>query len=84
MTGTQKMALPEFREKVTSSILDLLSNLPEAHKKVFIWKHYRGWKVEEIAVTLKYSKTEVENILRHINSILFEKTGILLMKCPAD
>ena len=80
MTGVKKLAQPEFREKVTSSILELLSHLPEMHKNVFIWKHYRGWRVEEIAAALKCSRAEVENILRQINSLLFQRTGALLTK----
>ena len=33
---------PDVREKVTRSILETLSDLPDNQKKMFIWKHYRG------------------------------------------
>jgi DNA-directed RNA polymerase specialized sigma24 family protein len=78
MTGTKKLAQPEFRERVTSSILDMLAHLPEAHKKMFIWKHYHGWPVDKIAEHLKCNRADVEGILRQINSSLFQKTGALL------
>jgi DNA-directed RNA polymerase specialized sigma24 family protein len=78
MIGIKKLAQPELREQVTSSILEMLAHLPEAHKKMFIWKHYHGWPVDKIAEDLKCNKTDVEGILRQINSSLFQKTGALL------
>ncbi|PYV39364.1 MAG: hypothetical protein DMG06_23340 [Acidobacteria bacterium] len=78
MTATKKLAQPELREQVTSSILEMLALLPEAHKKMFICKHYHGWPLDKIAEDLKCNRADVEAILRQINSSLFQKTGALL------
>jgi DNA-directed RNA polymerase specialized sigma24 family protein len=78
MTHVEKLAQPELRERLTSSILELLAHLPEAHKKMFIWKHYHGWKEDRIAEYMKCNKVEVESILRQIHSALFRRTEALI------
>jgi DNA-directed RNA polymerase specialized sigma24 family protein len=78
MLAYQKMAEPQFRELITTSILDVLSQLPESHKNIFIWKHYRGLCVEDIASNLKCSSSDVEMALQQVNSALLQKAGALL------
>jgi DNA-directed RNA polymerase specialized sigma24 family protein len=78
MIAVRKMMQPEVREKVTFSILETLSHLPENQKKIFIWKHYCGWPVEKIAGILKCSITEVEGTLRSTSLVLSRKAGALL------
>jgi DNA-directed RNA polymerase specialized sigma24 family protein len=78
MIKFEKLAQPELREKVTSTILEMLAHLPEAHKKMFVWKHYCGWQEQQIADNLRCSKADVENTLRQINLTLFQKTGDVL------
>ena len=72
------LAKADLREKMTSSILELLAHLPETHKKMFVWKHYHGWQVEKIADRLRCSRADVEGILRQINSNLLQRAGSLL------
>ena len=78
MIAVRKLMQPEIREQMTASILDTLSRLPETEKKVFIWKHYRGWPVEKIAGVLKCSITEVDRTLRVTNALLSQQAGTLL------
>jgi DNA-directed RNA polymerase specialized sigma24 family protein len=78
MIVARKLMQPEVRERMTSSILETLSHLPENQKKIFIWKHYCGWSVQKPADILKCSITEVENTLRAIHLVLSQKAGALL------
>jgi len=78
MIAVRKLMQPEIREKMTVSILDTLSQLPETQKKMFVWKHYCGWPVERIAGALKCSIAEVDRTLRTINSLLSQQAGTLL------
>lgn len=78
MFAVRKVMQPEIREKMTSSILEMLSHLPEQQKNIFVWKHYYGWSIERIAGMLKCSITEVDNTLRSINAMLSRKVGPLL------
>jgi DNA-directed RNA polymerase specialized sigma24 family protein len=79
MVLVKRLMQPELREKVTSVILDILAHLPEVQKKIFVWKHYCGWRVEDIADRLQCSKAEVENTLGHIHSALLQRAGTLLV-----
>ncbi|MBM3803435.1 MAG: sigma-70 family RNA polymerase sigma factor [Acidimicrobiia bacterium] len=78
MFAAQKLMQPEVREKMTISILDMLSHLPEAEKNMFIWKHYCGWPVEKIASALKCSVAEVDRTLRSTNALLSSQVGSVL------
>ena len=78
MIAVRKLMQPEIREKMTVSILDTLSRLPETEKNMFIWKHYCGWTVERIAGVLKCSITEVDRTLRTINALISQQAGTLL------
>jgi DNA-directed RNA polymerase specialized sigma24 family protein len=69
---------------VTSSILHLLAILPEAHKKIFIWKHYHGWPEAEIASRLGWGTYEVERTLDEIRHTLFQRTEAILLNEPAS
>jgi DNA-directed RNA polymerase specialized sigma24 family protein len=78
MIAVRKPMQPEIREKMTASILETLSRLPETEKNVFVWKHYCGWPVERIAGVLKCSIAEVDRTLRTINALLSQQAGTLL------
>jgi DNA-directed RNA polymerase specialized sigma24 family protein len=78
MAELDRLARADLRERMTSSILELLAHLPETHKKMFVWKHYHGWPVETIAERLRCNRADVEGILRQINSNLLERAGSLL------
>ena len=78
MIAVRKLMQPEIREKVTVSILDTLSQLPETEKKMFVWKHYCGWPVEKIAGALKCSIAEVDRTLRTINALVYQQAETLL------
>jgi DNA-directed RNA polymerase specialized sigma24 family protein len=79
MINAKKLASPEVREKVTFSILHLLAILPEAHKKIFIWKHYHGWPETQIASRLGWSTSDVERTLNEIRRTLFQRTEAILL-----
>jgi|GEM_PF-2344757 DNA-directed RNA polymerase specialized sigma subunit, sigma24 homolog len=78
MTNLNKLALPEMREQLASSILEVLAVLPEAHRNVFIWKHYYGWSETQIASRLGCSTSEVENTLLEIGRTIFQRAQALL------
>jgi hypothetical protein len=68
----------EFRQKVTEVILEVLAQLPEDPRNIFIWNHYCGYQPPQIAKILRCSPLEVETTLTMINSILYERTRALL------
>lgn len=78
MFAARKPMQPEIRDKMTASILETLSRLPETEKNMFIWKHYWGWPVDKIAGALKCSIAEVDRTLRTVNSIIAQRAGALL------
>jgi DNA-directed RNA polymerase specialized sigma24 family protein len=78
MMGANKLSQPEIREKLTSSILQLLALLPEAHRNIFIWKHYYGWPESQIASRLGCSTSEVENTLDEIGRTLSQRVQAIL------
>jgi DNA-directed RNA polymerase specialized sigma24 family protein len=78
MIAARKLMQPEIRERMTTSILEALSRLPETEKNMFIWKHYCGWPVEKIAGTLKCNTAEVDRTLGTINTIISQRAGALL------
>jgi DNA-directed RNA polymerase specialized sigma24 family protein len=78
MIAVRNFMQPEVREKMTVSILNTLSRLPETEKNIFIWKHYSGWPVERIASVLNCSTTEVDRTLRTVNALLSQQAETLL------
>ena len=78
MIAVRKLMQPDVREKMTASILETLSRLPETEKNMFVWKHYCGWPVEKIAGALKCSIAEVDRTLRTVNALLSQQAGTLL------
>ena len=82
MITDHKFRHPEFRKKVTDCILEVLAQLAEADRNIFIWSHYHGYQVELIAEILGRSGGEVETKLGVINSILYQKIGSLLAEDP--
>jgi DNA-directed RNA polymerase specialized sigma24 family protein len=82
MVADHRFRDPEFRQKVTDGILEMLAGLAEAHMKIFIWNHYRGYQTERIAEILRCSPAEVETTLGAINSILYHKIRGLLAEDP--
>ena len=63
----------EFRERVTRVILEILADLPETQRNIFIWNHYRGYQPEQIAEILGCRPSEIETALDTINSILCQR-----------
>jgi DNA-directed RNA polymerase specialized sigma24 family protein len=80
MMTANKLSHPEIREKVTSSILHLLATLPEAHKNIFVWKHYYGWPEPQIASRLGCSPSDVENTLQEIRRTLIQRTEAIMLE----
>lgn len=78
MIAFRKPVPPEIREKMTVSILETLSHLPEKQKKIFVWKHYCGWPIEKIAEMLKCSISEVDHALQSVQLLLSKKAGSFL------
>jgi hypothetical protein len=67
-----------FREKVTEVILETLAHLPETHRNIFVWNHYRGCSVKQIAEILDWKSPEIEAALDAISSTLYQRTWGLL------
>ncbi|MEW5976015.1 MAG: sigma-70 region 4 domain-containing protein [Acidobacteriota bacterium] len=78
MFAVRKMLQPELRERLSVLIVEMLNHLPEKQKNAFIWKHYLGWKEDQIALNLKCSRAEVESMLHQLNSMLFREAGAIL------
>jgi len=78
MARVDRLARGDLREKMTSSILEILAHLPEAHKKIFVWKHYHGWQTEKIAEKLRCNRADVEGILQQIDMNLLHRAGSLV------
>jgi DNA-directed RNA polymerase specialized sigma24 family protein len=78
----------ELREKATVAILEMLADLPETQRNIFVWNHYCGYQPKQIAEMLRWSSPEVEAALDATNSMLYERTRSLLagsnMGSPVD
>jgi Sigma-70, region 4 len=84
MNPVRKFRHFEFRERVTDAILGMLAHLPETHRNIFIWSHYRGYQSGQIAEILGWSSLRVEATLGGINSILYQKARALLAESQFD
>jgi hypothetical protein len=82
MNAVHNFRQAEFREKVTQAILEVLAQLPEAQRDIFIRNHYYGCSLKEIAGILGCGPSEVETTLGLINSILYQRTRALLTGDP--
>ncbi len=82
MTPVRKFRYLEFRERVIDAILGMLAHLPETHRNIFIWSHYRGYQAGQIAEILGWSSPSVEATLGGINSILYQEARALLAEAP--
>jgi hypothetical protein len=82
MFADRNFTQPEFRERVTGAILEMLADLPETLRNTFIWNHYRGYQPKQIADILRCSPSEVEATLDALNSILYQRTHSLLVEHP--
>ena len=80
MGKANKLSHPEIREKLTSSILHLLASLPEAHRNIFVWKHYHGWPESQIASRLGFSSADVENTLHEISRTVIQRAEAILLE----
>jgi RNA polymerase sigma factor (sigma-70 family) len=78
MIAERNFRQSEFRERVTEAILQVLADLPETQRNIFVWNHYRGFPPKQIAEMLRCSPSKVEVILDAINSILYRRTRSLL------
>jgi DNA-directed RNA polymerase specialized sigma24 family protein len=68
----------DVREQMAHAILDFLAHLPEAHKQAFVWRHYGGYGVDQIARKLLNCRpAEVEGILDQIDSTLLKRASTL-------
>ena len=61
----------EYREVVTKAILEILTELAEIQRKIFVWNHYCGYRPKQIAELLGFSPSEIEGTLDVTNSIVF-------------
>ena len=78
MMGVNNFKGAEFRESLTDSVLEVLAYLPETQRNIFVWKHYCGYQLGQIAVSLGCGLSEVESTLGMINSIIFKRAHALL------
>ncbi len=78
MGRREKFKEVETREKLTRVILEVLDHLPEAQRKVFVWRHYQGLEIDRIAENLHCSYNDVEKILQQIGATLACRTAQML------
>jgi len=72
----------EFREMVTQVILKMLARFPERQRDIFIWNHYRGYSLRQIAEVLRCTPADVEATLDTLNLALYQETRALLSGGP--
>ena len=72
----------EFREMVTQVILKVLARLPERQRNIFIWNHYCGYPLRQIAEILRCAPVDVEATLDTVNSALYQEMRALLAGGP--
>ena len=82
MIAIQTFRDPEFRERLTEVILEVLAQLPETHRNIFVWNRYRGYQPGHLAEMLGWSSAEVEATLGEIQLILCRRTRALLAADP--
>ena len=70
----------EFRERATQIVLETLARLPETLRNIFVWSHYRGCSVNQIAEMLDWRSPEIEAALDAISSTLYRRTRRLLVQ----
>jgi hypothetical protein len=73
-----QLRLPEYRERVVDAILEMLADLPEMQRDLFISSHYKGHDIGKIAEILGWENREVETALDTVNAIRYGKTRELL------
>ncbi len=78
MIAAHNFRQSEFRERATQGIVEMLTQLPETQRNIFVWNHYRGYAPKQIAEILKCSASDVETNLDVINSILYQRTRCLI------
>src|SRR5262245_54993332 len=72
----------EFRERLTEAILEVLAELSETQRNIFVWNHYDSYRPKQIAEILSCSPSEVEAALDATNRILYQRTRSLLKEDP--
>ena len=79
MITVRNFRYAELREKVAETILEGLAQLPEPQRSIFVWNHYYGYRVEQIAEILKWTVSDVETTLGLTNLMLYKKARGLLV-----
>ena len=62
-----------FREKLTEVVLETLASVPEIPKSIFVWNHYCGCSVQQIAERLDRRSAEIEATLDAIDRVLRQR-----------
>lgn len=57
------MTQRDWKEKTTRVIIDAINRLPQTERDAFVFKHYKGMAVVEIANHLQRTAQETESIL---------------------
>lgn len=58
------------RTKLSERILEAVNQMPVKVRRVFVFSHYRGCSLQEIAGCLGMKKEEVESLLRCGNALI--------------
>ena len=80
MISVRNFRYAEVREKVAETILEALAQLPEPQRSIFVWNHYYGYRLEQIAEILKWTVSDVETTLGLTNSILYQRLVLCLQE----
>jgi RNA polymerase sigma factor (sigma-70 family) len=65
----------EWKTETTRLIIEAINKLPQAERDAFVWKHYKGMNVEEIAAKLECSVDESSKILHQAEQRLNKDLG---------
>lgn len=71
------MTQQEWKVQTTRLIIDAINKLPRPERDAFVWKHYKGMDVEEIADRMHYSIDETSKILKKAEGHLNKKLNRL-------
>jgi sigma-70-like protein len=82
MIALHNLKSAEFREQAAQIILETLAHLPETYRNIFVWNHYQGRSVSQIAEMLDWKSPEIEAALDAIGSTLYQRTRGSLAHYP--
>lgn len=61
------------RQRIAEDILDAIEHLPDLEKRAFVFYHYRGLTIQDIAAREKIAEQYAREVLAHAARALYQK-----------